>query len=105
MDHRFGRVTPQIPNGQLRTSTHDGVLRVEGELDLDSAPHLASAIHACEPGRPLRIDMSGVTFIDSSAISQLVRAARERPVTIVKASPVVQRLLEIVGLRDRFGVE
>ncbi len=90
----------------IRTSVRGSVLQVAGELDLDTSTHLFnSATAASDPTRPITIDMSGVTFMDSSAIGVLVRVSQERKVTIVEPSEQVRRLLEITGLTEWFGLE
>lgn len=54
------------------------VLRVVGELDLTTSPKLARHLEelAVDFGNPLVVDLSGVTFIDSSGLSCLVTARR-----------------------------
>jgi anti-sigma B factor antagonist len=90
---------------QIRTSVRGNVLRVAGELDLDTSTHFfTSAMFASEPAEPIHIDMSEVEFIDSTAVGMLVRVSKERPVTIVNPSDRVRRILELTGLTERFGV-
>ena len=90
----------------IRTSVRGSVLRVAGELDLDTSTHLFnSATAASDPTQTITIDMSEVTFMDSSAIGVLVRVSQERKVRIVEPSEQVRRLLEITGLTEWFGLE
>ena len=87
----------------IRVDAHK--LRVAGELDINTVPHLwASLSFAFEPDEPVRVDMSAVTFIDSSALAALIATADERGMQILDPSPQVRRLLSITGLGDRFGV-
>jgi len=88
----------------VRVDAHK--LRVAGELDIHTVPHLwASLSFAFEPDEPVRVDMSEVTFIDSSALAALIATADERGMHILNPSRQVRRLLSITGLSDRFGVE
>lgn len=90
----------------IRTNVRGSVLQVAGELDLDTSTHLFnSASAAADPSKPITIDMSGVTFMDSSAIGVLVRVSQERTVRIVEPSEQVRRLLEITGLTEWFGLD
>jgi anti-sigma B factor antagonist len=88
------------------------VVAAEGELDLASAPQLLEAVALLEaPGtRALVIDLSALTFINSSGINALraaVRSAHERGVGAVVAAPSarVQRVLELVRLGEIVPLE
>src|SRR3546814_16905205 len=54
-------------------------VRVRGELDMSTAPELSAAlVKAGEGGSgPIKLDLSGVTFLDSSAIGALISAGQE----------------------------
>jgi anti-anti-sigma factor len=52
------------------------VLRLEGELDLAACDGLRARVDAAA-GRPLVFDMAEVTFVDSSALRELLRAQME----------------------------
>jgi anti-sigma B factor antagonist len=98
------------------TSTHDfeivaggephaPVLEVRGEIDVASAAQLTSAISdVIDRGVPrLRVDLSGVTFIDSSGMSALVRAdlkskALGTQLSLVGATGNARRSIELCGL-------
>ena len=83
-------------------------IEVVGELDLASAPELRDAVAVIEgskemgPDSNLVIDLSDVTFIDSTGVKALLdaaRAAREsREAVELRFSPVVERTLSICGL-------
>lgn len=77
-----------------------------GELDAFTAPGLRAELtqlfETREP-RLLVIDLSGVTFLDSTALGVLIGAfkrARERDgeLRVVKPSPIVSRIFEITAL-------
>ena len=53
---------------------------VSGELDLASAPPLRAALHECieaHPGAEVLVDLSKLTFIDSSGLGLLVGALKK----------------------------
>ena len=54
------------------------VVFVVGEVDLAAAPRLWEVIEAAlpDPGGRLVVDLSGTTFIDSTALGVLVRALK-----------------------------
>src|SRR3954454_16912967 len=87
---------------RLDHDAHDGihVLAVSGELDLARAPDVrtALALAASGPGEHLILDLSEVTFIDSTALATLLHADDQLPgdgVRMVLVCPPasVQRLL------------
>jgi anti-anti-sigma factor len=75
-----------------------GGLRVEGELDLLSAPDLEDAA-AGVPRGPLLLDMEGVTFIDSTGVRLLLSLCVDpdyTPALVVRnPSPIVLRILQM----------
>lgn len=79
---------------------------VRGELDMSVAPGLADAITgASSAGVSVLLDLSGVTFLDSSAIGALVASGREVTegggrLQIGPRSDIVTRVLEITGLAE-----
>jgi anti-anti-sigma factor len=88
------------------------VVAAAGELDIASAPRLLEAVAMLgRPGtRALAIDLSALTFIDSSGINALraaVRSAHERGVGAIVAAPSVrvQRVLELVRLGEIVPLE
>src|SRR4051794_37420372 len=77
------------------------LVKVDGALDAHTAPTLREALIALHGvgEHEIRIDLAAVTFIDSTGIGVLVDVVRVGGViTIVAASPTVQRLLELTGL-------
>jgi anti-sigma B factor antagonist len=87
--------TRNTPAGPCR------VIGLAGEADL-GAPHLADILSAEVAGTPplLIIDLSHLTFMDSWALTTILRAAmtlRAHGGTLALASPTlpVQRLLEL----------
>src|SRR5690348_7042495 len=78
------------------------LIRVFGEIDIASAPEFEKAIQSASMrGVPFSIDLSACTYIDSSGLAALARAARRgNPITEVlvpKESKIV-RVLEVTGM-------
>src|SRR5437016_2796230 len=59
---------PQSPN----------VLPLEGEIDLHVSPDIAASLASMVAARPARlvVDLSGVTYIDSSGLAVLIQATQ-----------------------------
>ena len=84
-------VTPTVRDGCR-------VLVVEGELDVETSPELDAALEAAGD-EPLIIDLSSVSFVDSSALHVLLkdRNGGRRPDAIVRErGSNVGRVLDIV---------
>jgi anti-anti-sigma factor len=80
-------------------------IRVKGELDMAATPALTEAIRAAAATPRIVLDLSGVTFLDSSAIGALVASGREvgeggGRLSIGPRSDIVNRVLEITGLDE-----
>lgn len=74
-----------------------------GEFDLSAVADLTAAILRVDPlGARLRVDLSGVTFFDSSALGPFVDASRRRaaegqsPIAIEATSRSVDRILDLL---------
>jgi anti-anti-sigma factor len=79
------------------------VLRVSGDLDLETAPRLLAGAEPHLAGADLVIDLSALNFIDSSGLSALIRinqrmAATDRTLAIIAPPPQVAKAFEITGL-------
>jgi anti-sigma B factor antagonist len=84
---------------------HRVVIRIKGELDMAAAPDLTEAIVGAKDSAGVTLDLSGVTFLDSSAIGALVSSGRSLAeagsrLEIGPRSDIVTRVLEITGLAD-----
>jgi anti-sigma B factor antagonist len=80
-----------------------GVLvRAAGELDIHTCSAFQDVLVAARDRRPTRlvVDLSEVTFIDSTALGVLVVLQRgmRRPLDIVVTRPDLRRVLLITGL-------
>jgi anti-sigma B factor antagonist len=90
-------------------TTADGsiVLAVEGEVDLAVAGALQQAgVDAIEanPTAELQVDVSQVTFMDSTGLGALIQIRNAAPdrFRLVGVAPRLAQLLEITGLSDTF---
>lgn len=84
------------------------VLRFSGDLDASNSPTLRTAFEGLAPGHDcVVIDLSEVTFVDSSALGAIiggirrVRAMGGEP-AICAARPSIVRILSVTGV-DRLA--
>ena len=89
---------------QVEQAGNGTVLRVEGDLDLETAPLLIADAepHLAVAGN-LVIDLSHLDFIDSSGLSALIRLHKQRSAAgrkfeIISPSPSVAKAFQITGL-------
>lgn len=87
-------------------------LLVSGEVDINTAPAVEEALLELirsTNGRPV-VDMSEVTYFDSSGIQALLRARdamddNREPIQIVGLSQHTDRIFRLVGLERLFEIE
>jgi len=102
--------------GELKIASQrdqDGVLlTLQGELDLASAPRLEEELKQAEQAGAgvVRIDLSGLTFMDSTGMRTLLLAQRrsqelEHRLTLRRGPHQVQRVFELTGSIDTFTFE
>ena len=82
-------------------------LRWTGEIDVTQVPDLRDEILAVPADRSVHLDLSTVSYLDSSGLGMLVllrkRLARcGAVVTLVDIQPQVRRVLDITGLNRAF---
>jgi anti-anti-sigma factor len=88
------------PTGDLRS------YRVMGELDLSTVGTLLDRLGfvAAHADGDVRLEMAGVTFVDSTGLHALLRLARALPpphrLILVDAAAPLCRLFELTGLGD-----
>jgi anti-anti-sigma factor len=106
-------MTTQPPPFEIQSAHAAGVLTVgvSGEVDMATAPALGQAIEGTsELTTRVIVDLSGVTFLDSSALNMLVvakRALAGRGVELRVVSPLdraVRRVFEITHLTADLSV-
>jgi anti-anti-sigma factor len=84
-------------------------IRVRGDVDLSTSPELAETLtRAIDAGSSVVLDLSEVTFIDSTGLNTLITAHKECETNggALALSPnlpaQVSRVFEITGLDDLF---
>ncbi|HEX8550721.1 MAG TPA: STAS domain-containing protein [Abditibacteriaceae bacterium] len=100
---------------ELRLRTYESekatVVEVDGEVELHSAPQLREELHrVCadngETGRCIIVDLSRVSFIDSTGLGVLIgglkRARENGSLSLVCPNVRVRRVFEITGLTSVF---
>jgi anti-sigma B factor antagonist len=101
----------QEPTVSIQRQAHGTTVEVEvdGELDIASAPDLHREIELALLDEPERVvvDLRGVTFIDSTGISTLLRLrtrATERCVDMLVIRPIgeADQIFEICGIQGVF---
>ena len=83
-------------------------LRLAGELDAATAGQLTGMVRSV-PVSPLRLDLSGLTFLDAAGLTGLlqVRAlvrARDGRLVLDRPAPPVLRVLELTGMTGAFDI-
>jgi anti-sigma B factor antagonist len=82
-----------------------------GEIDLVSGDRFRRCLQSCVDGGGLQIavDMSGVSFVDSSGLKALIMTKNSLPATgrlvVRNPSPVVRSLLSLSGIDQVLAVE
>ena len=87
------------------------VVTIRGELDLATAPLLRAVLDTVHARRPRRVevDLSGVSYLDASAMTTLVAArrrlgARGTTLALHRPSPITRRVLELTGFDRVFEI-
>ena len=70
-------------------------LCLEGEVDINSAPGLASALLALPEGGDVVIDLTDLRFMDASGVRALVEGSHRLRMTLESPAPAVRRMLEL----------
>jgi anti-sigma B factor antagonist len=85
------------------------VIALHGELDMSVTSRVAQAVDDALDADPLMvvIDLRGLTFMDSSGLSQLVKAGRRcqtrgRRFLLIRGAPQIERLMAITGFDGYF---
>lgn len=100
-------------NFDVAESDHDGipVLTVKGEVDVSTAPELRERllVLAERGGATAIVDLSDVSFVDSTALGVLVSGVKRLRSTggdlhLVVTQPHISKVFEITGLTDVFRI-
>nr|WSX53766.1 STAS domain-containing protein [Streptomyces sp. NBC_00974] len=97
-------------NVHVTVNAGRAVVTVTGSLDMDTCPRVTATTDALTlHGQILTLDLSAVTFIDSSALNMLLnlrnRAHAEDGALELRGVPAqAMRVLDITGTRDLFAL-
>lgn len=95
---------------EIRDSGGPVVVAFEGDVDLDTSPAARKVLLEClARKRPIVVDMSGVSYIDSSGVASLVEAfqgARKAGLAFALASvsDAAMRVLQLARLDKVFTI-
>ncbi|MFJ5265234.1 STAS domain-containing protein [Streptomyces sp. NPDC088387] len=94
---------------RTRTTVAGPVMELTGELDYGSSSQVRDALPrlTLEPGRQLVVDLSGITFCDSSGITALLAArnhalAARADIVLATVPGHISRVFTVVGLDQVF---
>jgi anti-sigma B factor antagonist len=100
------------PRARLSTTQEpDGaglVIGLGGELDIASLPAVTAQLDELLRRAPAQVclDLAELDFLDSSGVAVLVRIANHfGRVRTVQATEPVRRVLQVLGLSDRLGLD
>lgn len=102
----------RVDTGGRMGTDESVVLLLAGELDIDSAPQLTDALSGLLADGPTDVvlDLSALTFLDSTGLSVLIRAQKrldenDRRLVIRAARPPQVKLFETTRLTSFLNVE
>lgn len=83
------------------------IVALAGELDMAAVSAVREHVHAAAGARGLLLDLSQVTFVDSSMLKELLRAGGELArydtrLVLASLPPAVRRLLELTRTAPMF---
>lgn len=81
-------------------------VHVSGELDLANVDEFKRHLEGCHNGEQLVVNVTELSFIDSTGLGALVQARNERGPDLftVIPGPATERVVDITGLREFFGL-
>ena len=77
-------------------------LALSGDLDFASFDPLSDALD--ELSGAVRLDLSGLTSMDSTGLRLIVERLKEGPVTLVGTPHHIRRMIELCGLSEQDGL-
>ena len=82
------------------------VLTTSGELDIHTAPKLRAALDGDVDGLPVIVDLTALTFIDSSGLHTLLRNHQDGRLAALVSAPDsnVQRVLDLVEAHKTIAI-
>jgi anti-anti-sigma factor len=103
-------VGPSRLQADLRRVGDTGVLRLDGEIDIATAPVLAAALHGAVEAVPavptIVIDLGEVVFCGARGMGSLLDTAdavarRAGRLVLANRPPPIRRLMEVLGVAAR----
>jgi len=98
------------PAFRAHTTTNPRGYRLEGEVDLSNARVLADLLDpAVQAGGDLTLDLSGITFMDSTAIQVLLQAGKQihdkGTLILYRPGALVANVLKLIKADHVRGIE
>ncbi len=99
-----GERQPAMTIAEEELEDGSAVLSLRGELDLATAPQLGAALRRfVRPGRTVRVDLSGLVFMDSTGMRSILEANRDAQrdswtLQLGRAPEPVQRVFSMSGV-------
>jgi anti-sigma B factor antagonist len=97
---------------QIHAGVDADVIAVTGEIDLHTSPRLRDTLlsHLTNDARDLTVDLSEVTFIDSTGLSVLIAALRRArslggDLRLRSPSRQTYKVLELTKLTEVFAID
>jgi anti-anti-sigma factor len=97
---------------QLISDGREVAVTLAGELDLETTPDFDRQLADIDTAQVTRllIDLGGVTFMDSTGLSSIIRAhhfaeTNGHALVVRRGSNQVQRLFELTGVHERLAFE
>lgn len=94
----------------IREDQGNTIVEFRGEVDLESSPKARTILLDCVgEGKPVFVDMSGVTYIDSSGVASLVESfqsarAGGTEFALVSVSEEAMRVIQLARLDKIFTI-
>ena len=98
-----------VDNLQVTVSDDGSTVVADGQIDSHTAPTLDEALAGADPTQSVSVDLSAITFVDSSGLRVLVRAHNRQAegggeLVVLDPSEPVRRLLDITGLTSELRI-
>jgi anti-anti-sigma factor len=80
------------------------IVALAGEYDIASIQHLSTELDALlqRDANSVSLDMSELTFMDTSGVALLLRIANHfGPIEVREPSPLIRRTIQALGLSER----
>lgn len=96
--------------GELKDHGSHNVVALHGEIDLERAPGVRRLLLSCvDQGKDLLVDLSAVSYIDSSGIANLIEALQSAKTNglqfaLVSVSEQAKRVLKLARLDTVFVI-